>query len=1442
MGTKDQDIRARVTADVAGYKRGMAEAGRATDDFARDARRAADEASSSWQRMAETAAGVAAGLGLAKGLQVVTDLTIGLAKESALLNARYETLGVVMESVGRNVGYNRAQMAGYADEVRKMGITLIESRNTVVNMAQAQMDLSRASELARIAQDAAVIGNINSSEALQRLTYGVKTAQVEVLRNIGINVSFEQSYSKLAAQLGKNVDALSEAEKTQARMNAVIEAGTAIAGTYEDAMGTAGKKMGSLDRYIQNVKTIFGETFNEALISSVDAVTGGLKDLTDEAERLQQEGDLREWGRATTGVFTSVLNAADNTYGFLAQAWRGAVTLGKLSIASSTEAKEIWRSFGADSDQWVASINRVNRTAEESQRAFDEQRATKRAMGQIFEDFNNKTITYAGTVERLISLQYGGAISAESMHRALRELRGETARTHEGLNDVGDGVGRVKDEFADLMGRLSSKDAGLDAGYAKDLQTLHAAYTSGKVGVDEYRVAVEQLIAQQPFARDQAKQQVEALREQAEAQEQYAEAWSRHLGGLDEQRAALEEQVELYGLTEAQIAAVNTQRAAERLEIAKRNGVDDAYIAALEKELELRQKIQAAAGTLEGRQAAADAARDAEQEWQRTAESIEQDLTDALMRGFESGQGFAENFRDVLINMFKTLVLRPIIQPVAQGMAGAVTNLISPGSSGGVNVGGFNNAISFANTGSPNGMFGGMFGVPAGGSVSAGVMGVPGGLPASTAGTGMYSAGVGASLGPMLSAFALGQQYGPIGGMLGAVGTTALGGALGMGAGAAAGGGLAGAGAALSAVPVWGWIAAAALAIIGGMEPNKPTNYWQGAEIDTKTGTVKKTGSYDPSSRRYSPENRAVADQMGAYLGSLSQTLSRITGEEMDHKIRIGVGSKDKHFTLDGVKTELKGGTNEELIDMAAGKLVDLVYDKLSDAAKGVVDALREEGESIEGALVWVVDGLPELNKWLDRFGVSVLDINIEGVRAAEALAQLAGGVGNLAALQGGYYDAFYTDAEKVLHMNADLSDALGDLGLGMVNSRDGFRQLVEAQDLNTEAGREAYVGLMALSPTMDQYLTMLEEQLDTTGEAAEASREYRAALEAQMRATEEHVSQLLRLSQMLHGALDGMRIGTLADDRMRRDAAIAQLEAAYAIARASGGRTLPDPDVLAPALNRAMEPSAHLYGSFVDYARDFYGTANTINGLAELTDDQLSIEEQTLRQLKDRAEIEDEYQKKNAELFEISNGIAADQSEVLKQIRALLDEQGLYSDDTDPTKPIPGMNGVYEPLGPEAQAKAQAALRDLVGDGPITDDVKRQIYAMAVEHGASIGITNATRLDEALGLPVGTSEKEIRRLGLPFFADGGYHSGGLRVVGERGWEIEATGPARYWSHEDSRRMLMGGGGDYATTAEIRQLRAEMRAMLTSIVDSTHRSAKTLEQIEFDGLEVRMES
>lgn len=75
--------------------------------------------------------------------------------------------------------------------------------------------------------------------------------------------------------------------------------------------------------------------------------------------------------------------------------------------------------------------------------------------------------------------------------------------------------------------------------------------------------------------------------------------------------------------------------------------------------------------------------------------------------------------------------------------------------------------------------------------------------------------------------------------------------------------------------------------------------------------------------------------------------------------------------------------------------------------------------------------------------------------------------------------------------------------------------------------------------------------------------------------------------------------------------------------------------------------------------------------------------------------------------------------------------------------------------------------------------------------------------------------------IGIPGYAAGGLHPGGLYLAGERGIEIGATGPARFYSHRETRDLLAGAAIDAgeltlaakATTFETAHMREELIGM-----------------------------
>ena len=129
--------------------------------------------------------------GMSGALKTVAGLFGGLAlgtlaKDFADTAMRTETLEVAMRSVARASGYATDELNKAKDAVRDKGIAEQESMQILTRFMQSQLDVSKASDLARVAQDAAVIANVNSSEAAEQMTEAIAKQRPQLLSAFGM--------------------------------------------------------------------------------------------------------------------------------------------------------------------------------------------------------------------------------------------------------------------------------------------------------------------------------------------------------------------------------------------------------------------------------------------------------------------------------------------------------------------------------------------------------------------------------------------------------------------------------------------------------------------------------------------------------------------------------------------------------------------------------------------------------------------------------------------------------------------------------------------------------------------------------------------------------------------------------------------------------------------------------------------------------------------------------------------------------------------------------------------------------------------------------------------------------------------------------------------------------------------------------------------------------
>ncbi|MCA0920221.1 hypothetical protein [Pseudooceanicola nanhaiensis] len=141
-------------------------------------------------------------------------------------------------------------------------------------------------------------------------------------------------------------------------------------------------------------------------------------------------------------------------------------------------------------------------------------------------------------------------------------------------------------------------------------------------------------------------------------------------------------------------------------------------------------------------------------------------------------------------------------------------------------------------------------------------------------------------------------------------------------------------------------------------------------------------------------------------------------------------------------------------------------------------------------------------------------------------------------------------------------------------------------------------------------------------------------------------------------------------------------------------------------------------------------------------------------------------------------------------------------------------------------EAETGVSLRNGTGDAGLAVSPEGYITYRAshVEYGTGADLTAFSdafwgeggledQLQALLGQPtqlaqqMETLRQQIRTMGgVPAFAMGGLHAGGLRLVGENGPELEVTGPARYYSAPQTSDLL----GNRGVVEELRRLRAEL--------------------------------
>lgn len=616
-------------------------------------------------------------------------------------------------------------------------------------------------------------------------------------------------------------------------------------------------------------------------------------------------------------------------------------------------------------------------------------------------------------------------------------------------------------------------------------------------------------------ANDAKDEQTKRDKERAKLEADYAANINAALGPLEERARASELELQNYGKTEAQIQRTTISRIEEAKAILEQRlaltDLTDAQRASTEaaisyysREIEARKKIAESSGLV-------DAMNQQVAMWR----SIDQTAHDTFVSIFDSGKDVFERLRDTLKNTLYDLLyqmtVRKWIIDISASMSGQGVSQQAFGAGGGGSwLNNASNAYSLYNSGALTGGIGSIPGANMAGTAYANYTGTGiDGLLATngaygTAGSGAVS-GLGAGMG-MFGGAMLGYQLSggnPAGTFAGgAIGVAGYGAA----AGAAAGtGAVAGASAALAAIPVWGWIALAAMAILAGNQGGGTPHL--GAATLT---------NFDDSQRTLKHEE-AIGDETvwGGFKGNeglagplnslgigiaktIEGTLANF-GDNRQVSVFSAFGADDDDASRGILRVFGEDGgvlaQNTSEGNMHRGvKFAD-------DPEEGFAEFTESSGQVIRDALVaadlpgWVDDILGTLG---DAPGLALVNQTIATINAiqdaserlepilgitAEGLAGIVENAGGLdAALQAvnAYASLSLSSAEKWQISQQDLVRAFGDLNVSVPQSTDAFESMLRGIDQTTDSGQELYTNLLLLAPAFYSVANAVEDAFDS--------------------------------------------------------------------------------------------------------------------------------------------------------------------------------------------------------------------------------------------------------------------------------------------------------------------------------------------------------------------------
>lgn len=604
--------------------------------------------------------------------------------------------------------------------------------------------------------------------------------------------------------------------------------------------------------------------------------------------------------------------------------------------------------------------------------------------------------------------------------------------------------------------------------------------------------------------------------------------------------------------------------------------------------------------------------------------------------------------------------------------------------------------------------------------------------------------------------------------------------------------------------------------------------------------TIRKSGSLFGGSG-YTKDfatQQLVTDQFTLIFQSLRESI--VAGADALGLLPGEIQSRLDAFVVETQRISLEDLNAEEQA-AAIESVISDIFDDLVGASVPFVERFQDAGETLGQTLTRLGAQTQLTKEGFAALGVALEITDPERLAGyADVLVNAAGGIESFSNALVSFESSFLTEVEQFDNTSRRLSEAMGDLPLP--ETRQGFADLLKAQLAAAEGNEQAVATLLRLSPLADEYYQHLEDGAEEAAKSAEAAAArmidaisgrtdaafsaLQRSIQAERDSLQEEYDARMNANRLAVSAVqDGIREieselrgiqtarGSLSESfapglDSRRQNALNTLAMAIETGDLTGASE-------AAGIAASVDESA--FRTREAFEREQAKALILLSTLEDSGEDQLTTAERSLKALESQASaIQRGFDAESERL----DSIIEDAQSQIDAIRGV---------DNSVMSVVDAIDRLASVLSVE---RSTAVTQAYDAAGATADAEGRKYWESAISQG------QATTADLEFALWV--ANEENRRwwesqtgMTVPGFANGGTHMGGIRMVGERGPEIEMTGASRIISYAD----LMGAlGSNQEMVREMRSLHTDIMRGLNAVAKNTDKSAKKLDRWDLTGL------